>query len=177
MGRPSWLFSTIVVGAGALLVASCGAPLVPPNTANVARVCQLECKRLGDCRPGWDMDACDRGCRRDRLLPYFREDYVAAITTCLEQSTCDVILGPLHDTCWGATRPAPSDLARRAAEEASAKEHLCRGDPVSPEQVLDKWRWAALSDPVLEELRQCEGLRCGRAWRHDCIKITLGLDK
>jgi hypothetical protein len=171
------LIATSACAFVSIIVASCATPLVPPNRASAASVCSLQCKRLGECRPGWDLDACNRNCLNDHLLPFFRDDYVAAIKECLEKSTCDVLESSLERTCWLATRPEPSDVAVRAAHHAAAKDRLCVGSAYDTDHYLEKDRWRTLSDPVLAEMDKCEEMRCGNRWRSDCIRTALGITR
>ena len=136
------------------------------------------CKRAADCRPGADADACERSCRRDRLVPYYREDYAEAISQCLRTATCDVIEHSALRTCWHATRPPPSDDARRTCHVATAKDHLCNGVLVETEdECLNKWRWSTLKDSVLDELSKCQEQPCGSDRRRRCVNTTLGFDE
>jgi len=171
--RRTAVSAALACALSSILAAACTA-VPPPNTANVARVCDAQCKRLADCKPGWDVDACERNCHGDLLLPYYRDDYVSAIAQCLQTSTCDVILGSLDRSCWQTTRPTPSDIARQTCMTTVAKDHSCNGRPEEMDDCLAKWRWGALSDPVLAALADCEEIRCGNSRRNACVRATLG---
>jgi hypothetical protein len=151
--------------------------LPPPNTANAARICDAMCKRLSDCKPGWDVDACEKDCHRDHLLPYYRDDYVGAVAQCVQTSTCDIILGSLGRTCFQATKPGPSDVARQTCMAIVAKDHLCTGKPEELDDCLGKWRYGLLSDPVLSALASCQDIPCGNRRRRSCSAATLGISE
>jgi hypothetical protein len=159
-----------------LLAGACtSAP--PPNTANAAQICDSMCKRLSDCKPGWDVGTCETSCRRDKLVPYYREDYVGAVAQCIQTSTCDVILHSLDRTCLQATRPGPSDIARQTCMTIVAKDHSCTGKPEELDDCLTKWRYGLLSDPVLSALASCQDMPCGNRRRRNCSNATLGISE
>lgn len=156
------------------LLAACGERTLPPNAPNVARLCGAKCERLAACRPGWDVNTCEQDCRRDKLLPYYRDDYVDAIAQCLGTASCDVILAGGATACWRKTLPEPTDIARRACLVAENKNRVCVGSPVDIEACLDKWRWRILKDSVLTEFMSCEEQSCGGYRRSHCIQVTIG---
>jgi hypothetical protein len=164
-----------------LVAAACGprgGRVVAADAPNVDRLCGAMCRREADCSPGADVAACELKCRHDRLIPYYRDDYVGAVAECLRTSTCDVIDHSAIRTCWQATRPAPSDDARRVCHLIIEKDHLCNGIVVETEdECLAKWRWGELKDSVLDELASCEEQSCGHDRRPRCVANTLGLDE
>jgi hypothetical protein len=158
----------------ALLVAC--TPVVPPVAANVDRICDTLCRRRGECRPGWDQTTCQASCRDrgSKRRPYWRADYVEAAVQCLASSSCDVILERVERACFIDTRPEPTDLARRACMAVEAKQRECIGSPEDVDECLNKWEWRLYSDPVLEELIDCEKQHCGGNRRKTCINEAMG---
>ncbi len=159
----------------ATLLAACGERMLPPNAPNVARLCVAKCERLAACRPGWDVDTCEQDCRRDQLLPYFRDDYSDAIAQCLSTASCDAILAGAARACWQKTIPEPTDLARQACLVAENRDRVCVGSPVDVEACLTKWRWGILKDSVLTQFMDCEQQRCGGYRRSQCVRATMGI--
>jgi hypothetical protein len=159
----------------AALIVAC-TPLVPPNAANVDRICDTLCRRRGECKPGWDQTICQASCRDrgSKRRPYWRADYVEAAVQCLATSSCDVILQSFERACFVDTRPEPSDTARRACIAAEAKQHECMGSPQDVDECLTKWEWRLYSDPVLEEIIDCEKQHCGGDNRVHCINEAMG---
>jgi hypothetical protein len=64
--------------------------VIPPEPANVDRMCTTACKRLVECQPGAGAAQCEENCRLragDKLRPYDRADYVDAFVKCVEAAT------------------------------------------------------------------------------------------
>jgi hypothetical protein len=96
------------------------------------------------------------------------------VVGCIANSTCDVILQSVERTCFVDTRPEPSDIARRACIAAEKKQHECMGSPEDVDECLNKRGWRLYSDPVLEEMIDCEKQHCGGDNRTHCINEALG---
>jgi hypothetical protein len=172
---PRALFTAAAV---ATVLVAC-TPVVPPHLEYRDRMCDALCKRRSECLPGADgsdVKSCETNCRESgsKRRPYWRADYVDATVQCLETSTCGVIKESVERTCFLDTRPEPSDLARRACMAFEAKQRECVGAVEDIDACLNKLGWRLLSDPVLAELLDCEGQRCGGERRMMCVNEAFG---
>lgn len=160
---------------GGVVAAGCTPP-VPAHPEYVDRICDSLCRKRAECKPDWDQKICQTSCR-DRgssRRPYWRADYVDAAVQCITSSSCETILKEVERACFQDTRPEPTEVARRACMAAEQKQHECVGAPVDMDECLNKWNWRAYSDPVLEEIVDCEKQRCGGNQRSRCISEALG---
>lgn len=166
----------IVGGAAVAAVIVACTPLVPPHLEYVDHICDTLCHKRGECSPGWDQKTCQTDCRErgNKRRAYWRADYVEAAVSCIANSSCDVVLQKVNAACFRDTKPEPSDIARRACTAAEAKDRECNGAPQNIDECLNKWNWRLYSDPVLEEIIDCEKQHCGGDNRVRCINEAMG---
>ena len=147
---------------------------IPPNPANLDRICGTYCRRLAECQPGAGVAQCEAGCRErnpNKLRPYYRADYVDASVHCMETATCDVILHNA-DQCSVALRPPPSDAVVRYCTGVAKQTFDCSGRTDGQAGCLKVW--GLVRDDVADELaRRCASGSC--ATRGHCLNSAVGL--
>jgi hypothetical protein len=181
-------------GAIAFVLVACGEPPPPqqpqqqPQTQQqgqgqqgqsagfVDRLCNTLCKKNVECIPGWDPAQCQQNCR-ERGSParaFWREDYAKATLACLDAAGCDVMSkgDTIEKTCFGDTRPAPSETAKKLCDVSLDKERTC-SDAAAPDSAACLKKWGMIDDAKLKEMLACQERPCGEAAR--CAKAAVGI--
>jgi hypothetical protein len=148
-----------LVGFSAMVVvAACEAPKHPSNPGAIDEICQPLCAKRQGCDASDEFASCMNRCR-DFGSPrriYWREDYIAAIRSCVARTACGPhMVRTLDRTCFDDSYASlsPTPLARAFCERRVERDRVCAKTTTSIDKCVEGDK--VYTDAILTQMSQC----------------------